>query len=208
MSAIPLARYLVDFSRDVDAGKGRLKPQGDAESVRRHALEQDQAVRITESHARGLQEGRAAAEAAIAGHLEAQRESLDRKHTADRAAWAAQEGEALAQRLTAGLADIAGKTSQTVASILTPFVNAELRRTAVSELLVALETVLSKSNGTAIEISGPADLLAVVREKLGQRHARVSFVTRDVPDVRVTVDQTVLETCVGDWLRTLEGGGR
>lgn len=210
MSAVPLARYLVDFGIGSETDtRHRGGALSEAEQSRARALaESEAAAKIAQSYARGLEEGRASAEAEWAGRFQAQDKAFEGQLVSERHAWAAKEGEALAARLTSGLSEIEARTADTVARILAPFLSAELRSAAIAELLVALQSVLSKAEGVRIEISGPADLLVRMRERLAGLSTAVTFSTREGPDVRVEVDQTVLETRLGAWSARLSGALR
>lgn len=210
MSAIPLTRYLVDFGTGSDADKRDCDSAlSEAERSRARALHESEAsARVAQSYARGLEEGRAAAEAELAARFQAQRGAFEGQLASERQAWAAKEGEALAARLTSGLSEIEARTADTVARILAQFVSTELRSAATADLLGMLEGLLSKAEGTRIEISGPEDLLACMRDRLAGLSTAVTFAAHESPDVRVEVDQTVLETCIGAWSARVTGALR
>jgi hypothetical protein len=202
MTAIPLARYLVDFGTASETVAQIGAADRKEQEARAHA--EAIAARAAEAHERGLQEGRRAAEAEVAARMEAQAKALEQKLESERKAWVLKESHVIAERLVAGLRHIETRTAEVVARILEPFIAAEAHRAAVSELLAALEAVLSKSAGASVEISGPADLIAALRDRLARYPPSVKFDIRDVPDVRIELDHAVLETRVGAWMAHLE----
>jgi hypothetical protein len=201
MSVVPLARYLVDFGTGEEAGKSDSDvARGKVELEQARALAaKDMEAKVAESYARGVQDGRAAAEADSAMRLQAEREAFQRELASARQAWAANEGEALAERLAAGLRQIEQGTADTVARILAQVTSATVQRAAVAELLAALEGVLAKAAGARVEIAGPEDLLAAIRARLEARSIAAVYTVSTGPDIRVTVDKTLLETRIGAW---------
>ena len=85
MSATPAAKYLTEFgpgaNRSALAFVGRSIGHAD-----------DEAARIAEAHASGVESGKAAALASIEAKLEEQRAQFARQLETERATWAAQEG--------------------------------------------------------------------------------------------------------------------
>jgi hypothetical protein len=55
-----------------------------------------------------------------------------------------------------------------------------------------------------MEIVGPEDLLKALQAKLGPEATNVRFSAGAGCDVRVTADQTVLETRLGAWVAKIE----
>lgn len=198
MSVVPLARYLIDFGSGSDAGKSL------AEIERVRALvEKEAAARIAESHARGFEEGRAFGEEQLVDRLSAQHQEHMHQLEAERQAWAAKEGEVLAELLAAGLREIEARTASTVARVLERFVNAQVREAAVAELMALLQAVLSKGEAAKLEVSGPQDLLAVIQDRLAGQLGAARFATREGPDVRIEIDHTIIETRLSAWAETL-----
>ncbi|WP_156898145.1 hypothetical protein [Methylocapsa acidiphila] len=55
-----------------------------------------------------------------------------------------------------------------------------------------------------IEVSGAADLLAAFRDKMGSFAGAVEYVSNQSPEVRVVIDQTVIETRIDAWVERLK----
>ena len=129
-----------------------------------------------------------------------------------RQSWAAAEGNALSEALLQALRDMESQLAGAVARILQPFVEAEIRRASINELVATIETLLTRDQAAArIEVSGPEDLLCVLRPRLAGK-IPAAFVTNEACDVRVVIDQTTLETRLGAldrsnrWGRAMSSG--
>jgi hypothetical protein len=117
-------------------------------------------------------------------------------------------GEKLSGQIASGLSSVEEKIAESVAHILKPFLIAELRRQAIDELLEAVRGLLSKGHGINLEISGPDDLIEVLRNRLPAEGAPVRFSASEGCDVRVVADQTILETRLGTWVAKIEEAAR
>jgi len=202
MSAVPASAYLVDFGADPELGANpafALLP--------RIATSAD-AARLEQARADGFESGRAAGEVALDARLAEQRAAFERQLAAERKAWACQEGEVLAQRLSAGLKEIEAKIADATARVLAPFLTAELRRQAVADLRRDLEILLAKEAGIALSISGPKDLLDALRSQLADGLGAIAYLPNEACDVRVSAGQTVLQTRLEGWVGKIEGAVR
>jgi hypothetical protein len=195
MTAIPLARFLVDFGTDGDRNTDGVR--GEA------SLIASANARVAESHARGHAEGRAAAETEFAAKLEAQQQDFERRLVMARQDWAATEGKALSEALVRAMGDLEERLAETTARVLQPFLETEIRRAAVTELVAAIESILAHGKAAQVEITGPDDLLDVVRARLPDK-APATFTSSQTGDIRVAIDQTVLETRLGAWTAAIE----
>jgi hypothetical protein len=197
MSATPAAKYLTEFgpgaNRSALAFVGRSIGHAD-----------DEAARIAEAHASGVDSGRAAALATMEAKLEEQRAQFARQLEAERETWAAQEGRKLAAQLTAGLRALEAQIGDATARVLAPFLDAQLCRQAVAGLRTELEALLAKDAGLSVSIAGPEDLLKALREELSDKTGSVTYVAGNECDVRISADQTLLETRLATWKAGIE----
>ena len=131
------------------------------------------AAKLDEAFARGVDDGRAAAEAEFEARLEEQRTEFDARLAAERQEWATSIGEELANRLLAAVKEFEGRVAETTARILKPFVAAEFHRQAIAELRASLDALLATDSGVSLEISGPEDVLEILAPApLGQDGGR------------------------------------
>jgi flagellar biosynthesis/type III secretory pathway protein FliH len=187
MTAASIARYLIEFDAANDASASETATANDAN--------------LAEAFAKGFESGKAAAQADLEELKTAQAEVL----TAARATWAQEEGAKLGEQLAAGLAEIAARLAEVAASILKPFIAAELHGRAIADLVESLKVLLTQEPAAAVSISGAADLLDALRARLEGKVENVSYHPDQACDVRVTVGQTVLETRLGTWIAKIEG---
>ena len=191
MTAIPLARFLVDFGTDGDRAADGVRAEASA------------GVRAAESHARGFAEGKAAAEAEFAAKLEAQHQDFERRLAMARQCWAAAEGNALGEALLHAVSELETRLAETTARILRPFLETKIREAAVAELVATIEAILTRDKAAQVEITGRDDLLDVVRARLAGK-VQATYASSEAGDIRVTIDQTVLETRLGAWMAAIE----
>ena len=199
MTAIPLARFLVDFGSDDDGLRQDIRPNA--------AWMADANARVVESHAQGHAEGKAAAEAEFAVKLETQRKDFEQQLAMARQGWATTEGNALSETFLHALRDLETRLADTMARILRPFLETEIRRTAIDELVTTIATIVSRGEIAKIEVSGPDDLLCVLQARLAGKIS-ATFVANEACDVRVAIEQTTLETRLGAWIGAIEEAAR
>jgi hypothetical protein len=200
MTAIPLARFLVDFGVDADH-----RADGSHQGMRAEAAAIANAkARIAESRDQGYAEGRAAAEAEFAAKLDLHQKDFEQQLATARQNWAATEGNVLSDAFVRALQELEARLAATTARILLPFLASEVRHAAVAELVTTIETILARNQAARIEISGPDDLLGVLRSRLADK-VTATFTTSQSCDVRVVIDQTTLETRFGAWIAAIEG---
>jgi hypothetical protein len=203
MIAVPAARYLADFGADGDA---RAPHAGSGAPVKNDSA--TAAARIDEAFARGIDDGRAAAESEFETKLEEQRAEFAAQLAAERQEWAAATGEELANRLLAAVQEFEGRVAETTARILKPFLAAELRRQAIAELQSSLDMLLATDSGVSLSISGPADILEALRGQLSGKTATVTYTPSDDCDVRIVAGPAMLETRLKGWMAKLDEATR
>ncbi len=98
--------------------------------------------------------------------------------------------------------------AETTARILKPFVAAEFHRQAIAELRASLDALLATDSGVSLDISGPADVLEVLRQHLSGKTATVTYTPSDDCDVRIVAGQATLETRLKDWMAKLDEATR
>jgi hypothetical protein len=95
--------------------------------------------------------------------------------------------------------------SEQVARILKPVLRAEAARRAVAGMMEAFDGLLSKGEFIRVEVSGPEDLLEQMRAHLAGKVANAIFHASPGCDLRITADETVLETRIGAWALAIDG---
>jgi hypothetical protein len=96
------------------------------------------------------------------------------------------------------------KIAGVAARILEPFISSALQKQAVATFVEQLSSLTSDSRRPTLRITGPSDLLELVRSKLGVRSIAVELRIAPAAEVSVVVDQLVLETQVKLWAERLK----
>jgi hypothetical protein len=209
MAPFPAARFIPEFDFD-DTPKGStLDLTSPAPEVKTEPSAFVPSIvqalpKIEDAYQRGLSAGRAAALAEIEARLEDERSRNLKQLEIERYTWAERESEKLAVQIGDGLREITAHLGNLTARILRPFLADELHRQAVAELMRTLEAMLGKQEGITLEISGPEDLLQLLREKLSRKNIVAALTPDENVDVRIVAGQTILETCIGSWMRKVE----
>lgn len=201
MSALPVSHYLRDLSPD--AARKALK--GVAGIAVDDEMSSDIEKRVDEARTLGILEGRAAVQAEYDVRLAQQVDGLEKKFAQERAAWARDQGGRLGELIVERLDAIESKIAEQVAAVLRPFIGDEVRGRALAELKGMLEKMLLNGDYAKITVSGPADLIEVLRAQIADRAKSVTFVTTERPDVTVIADETILETRIVEWLGAIRG---
>ena len=87
-----------------------------------------------------------------------------------------------------------------------------LTRAAIASFVEELGGMIDTSEGLSIEVACPRVLAEHVREALGETMAKrgappgsVRCIPGETAEIRVTLNDTVIETRLADWLSRLEG---
>jgi hypothetical protein len=84
-----------------------------------------------------------------------------------------------------------------------PFLSQSLRREAVRELAAIVAPLTAEGRYATFSIAGPADLVGALGERLGPGADMRLIPVDGAPDVRVQVDDTVIETRLQAWSERL-----
>ena len=95
---------------------------------------------------------------------------------------------------------IAGVTAR----ILEPLISSVVQKQAVASFVEKLSSVTGDSRRPVLRITGPSELIELVRSKLGARSITVDLRAEPVAEVSVIVDQIVLETQIKLWADRLK----
>lgn len=182
------------------AGLKRSRPLAEAEPAE---TPEERAASIAEAEARGREQGRAEAGAEALAALEAEREAFAVRLAEERARWCESESERLSSAFAAALGALDADLTERIGRLLVPVLADALRRTAMDELAGALTHLLANPNHAAIRVSGPEDLCAALRARLGPLAGPVTFEPGGSPEVAVVADRTVMETRLAAWTRAL-----
>src|SRR4051794_29935419 len=127
----------------------------------------------------------------------------------ERAKWSDQQTVDIVNGLAAAGRDLETNIASSVARILELFVSEAVRKKAVEALVQQILALTSNSSVPVFRISGPGDLLELVKAKLGTaKRMDIEYEVADAVEVRVVADQAVIETHISTWLERIQGARR
>jgi hypothetical protein len=204
---LPAAARLIEFKLVPSASQARGNGQALALAKPGNDESADRPEPVATAFLRGRYQGLDDARTEFEAKLKAAEESFEERLAAERAAWVTEQGVQLAEKITAAVDTLTNDIGDSVAAILAPFLEEKLRVRIVEELLRSLEKVLKGGRPATLKISGPDDLLQLLRQTLGASSSAIEFEATDAVDVRVVADHTIIETQLEAWLQRISGQG-
>ncbi len=205
MLARPVAHYLVEFG-PLPLAEALENPSQDAvcpEPPDDPAIE-DPGVSLQAARDEGVSEGRAAARSDYEAELLQERLAFEARLSAERDRWTRQESEKLSEDIKAIFAEVELNIAGCVERVLTPFVVDAMRRKMIDLLAESVGVLLGGKDRPIVEIHGPEDLLAMLREKLAAFSGAIGYSPDNSIDVRIIADQTRIESRIGAWLERIK----
>jgi hypothetical protein len=201
----PVARYLDEFgSAPFVSGLDEASQDVEDTGLLEAPPASDLSVLLLSAHEQGFDEGRAAAAADHETLMAQERLMTESRLASERQRWSNQEGETLASAIKDGFAAIELNIAASVERVLAPFVAEAMRRKIVELLAENLVVLLAASEQPVLEIYGPEDLLAMLREKLGADAGAIAFSPESSIDVRIIAGQTMIESRMEAWLERIK----
>lgn len=161
------------------------------------------AHKLEQTLLKAFEEGREAARHELVEERARLREEIEAQAANERAKWAMAEGERLFEAHRAAFADFEQRCAQSVANILRPFLTQSVITRVTDELVRNLEVLFASRTHALFEISGPFDLLDALKAKFEGRSASIAYSLSDSIDVRVRVEDTIIETQLAAWMQAL-----
>jgi hypothetical protein len=159
--------------------------------------------KLEQSLLKAFDEGREAARREWAEERAILKAEIAEQIARERDEWAADEGDRLLAAHRAAIADFETRCAQAVANILRPFLTQAVIARVTEALVQNIEALLASRKRSLFEISGPQDLIEALKQKFSDRPASIAYALSDGVDVRVRVDDTVIETQLGAWMQAL-----
>lgn len=191
-----IARYLIDFDLEKKRETGRPE-QGKPSQVPPSPT--DIADRIRKAEAAAREEALTEAARKLEQSLAIERAGFTERLAVERTKWNDEEARALTAQFALAVQVMEQGLADCVARILTPFLADRLRQTIVEELLKTLGKLASDKQNVAFTIRGPDDMLSAIESALGPDNGRFTYVADTSVDVRVSVNDTAVETQLGAW---------
>lgn len=199
MSLVPAAHFLIDFGI---AEVAEQAPHQDAALAADLVWEE----RVEDAYARGVEQGKTAADAGIAALIEEQNAASEQGFAAARKSWCEEEGPRLAEQIRRAIAEMENRIAESAERVLKPFLAQAVRTEAIGRLRAIVQELIGTNPGMTLEVSGPEDLLDAVRSSLQHSAVTVSYVANDACDVQIKAGASIVETRIAAWLE--HSGGK
>lgn len=204
MMARPVAQYLACFgARDREPSADLVEASPTSAPDCDPAPAEDITVAIESARDDGYAQGMAAAAAEYRAELAREKLLFEGRLASERSDWTQRESEILADKFGGAFRDIEARIAASVAHILQSVLGERLRRKVVEALVEDIGILLGDKTHKVIAISGPADLLAELRQRLPGFEAAIEYVTIPSIDVRVIADQTIIDSRLEAWLERI-----
>ncbi len=150
-------------------------------------------------YAKGLADGREQAKAACDEAIAREQGQCRLQIELARKVWTQSQSEMLANQISGAISVIGDCVSDALARILKPLAAKHLVEQALAQLAEEVQKLLSQEDAINIKISGPADLIQELRNRLPPGLA-VTVQEGDKPEVTLFANKTVIETRLSEWL--------
>lgn len=120
-----------------------------------------------------------------------------------RAIWLEQQALQMSAQISAAVERIETNLSERIANILRPFVSEAFRQQTLAELKDVLATLLSGRGAGLLRISGPEELLSVMKFHLGHYEGSIEFSPGEHVEVGVAAQDTLVQTQLNSWAARL-----
>ena len=199
--ARPVADYLAQIGSGRDPSPALVAPpEPDLAPIWPEEPKEDPQIAIDAAREEGRAAGLEIARSEHVAQLAQAQQRFDSELAAARTAWAHEEGGQLREQLAAAMRGLEEKLAESVSRVLRPLIVATLRQKMIGQLIENIKTIVDSREKAIIEIVGPADLLEILRTELRGAPAVFDYVARDSIDVRVTAEQTSIDTQLKAWI--------
>jgi hypothetical protein len=207
MSTEQVARLLADFDRqEPSKGRSRVVPFDHALHSNTKAQPPKPVAPPPEDDAyqRGLSAGYATARTEYERKLNDEREKFETRLGEERSDLLNETAARIADNIEDVGKQLEARIAGVTARILEPLISSAVQRQAAASFVEKLSSITGDSRRPLLRITGPSELIELVRSKLGARLIAVELRAEPVAEVSVVVDQTVLETQVKIWAERLK----
>lgn len=159
--------------------------------------------RVAEAVATARAEERADAEWQLTEALTEQANMLRAEHEAARKVWVEEESDRIASAIEDQFGAIGQRLGTAAARALRPFLVERLVDRSIDDLASSITRLLTDSSAPISAITGPADLLERLAERLGDQGTGIAFRPNAKADIVVTAGETLIETRLQEWVARL-----
>ena len=134
-------------------------------------------------------------------------EELQQRHQLEIEALRQAHANEMAQKLTGALKSseevLAQEVSDRLTRILAPIIAGHARKISIHAVIAELKRLLASGETSRILVTGPLDLINVVRASMGDDAARLAFEETGSADLTVEVNSSVIATRLTEWRKIL-----
>ena len=212
--ARPIHHFLREFASGEEAPPAPVRaPVQKAVPMPAAAPQPDMlASRLQDSYQKGVAAGRAQERQEIETQTAELSIDFERRLEEVKSRFSKALAEQLADEVRVGIERARLAISTHVATALVPVLRTSVTKIAIASFVDELNEMVELTEGMAIDVACPRELVEPVREALGEAMGRrgapagsVRCIPGDVAEVRVKVNDTVIETRLADWLSRLDG---
>jgi hypothetical protein len=116
-----------------------------------------------------------------------------------RTIWVEQQALQMSAQIATAVEHIEANLSERIANILRPFVSESFRQQTLAEFKDVLTTLLSGRDASLLKISGPEDLLAVMKSHLERYGSSIEFLPSELVEMSVIAQDTLVQTQLNSW---------
>lgn len=159
--------------------------------------------RVAEAVATARAEERADAEWQLTEALTEQANALRAEQEGARRAWVEEQSDRIASAIGDQFSALSQQLGTAAARALRPFLVERLVDRSIDDLAACVTRLLTDSAAPVLGVTGPADLLERLAEKLGDHAAGITFRPDAKADIVVTAGETLIETRIQEWVARL-----
>jgi hypothetical protein len=153
---------------------------------------------------RGLAEGYNAAKAEFELKLEREKQAFAEQAADDRQKLLNETAAKLAADVTQVGNELQNKIAGVTARILEPMIFNAAQKQAVTNFIDHLSSIATDVRRPVLRLTGPAELLDLIRTKLGVRAIAIELRPGPEVEASITIDQVVVETQLQAWTDRLK----
>ncbi|MEP4033822.1 hypothetical protein [Roseibium polysiphoniae] len=163
---------------------------------------------LTETaYRRGLDEGTRLAEESIATQLKALQEEHQAQLQELRDTTYRHYAEMLAEGLQKEFIGLEQRLAASLSNLLGPLVEERLSEIVVGSFASTLKNLWDREQALSIKVQGPASLLERLVEQLGPEASRIETEEAETGDLRVVLNDTLVESQLSNWLSMISEAG-
>jgi flagellar biosynthesis/type III secretory pathway protein FliH len=161
-------------------------------------------VQEDDGYERGRAEGYASALAEFEQRMEQEKQALVAQAAEERQQFLNETAAKLAGDIAEMGDQLQGRIAGVAARLLEPLISNAVQKQAVTAFIEHLSSITTDSRRPVLRITGPSDLLELIRSKLGVRAIASELRAGPETEASIVVDQIVLETQLKIWTERLK----